>query len=98
MANKPEKSPKVILIEEHYASIRDTLTWNADRLNRLCAAAQLTYAELAALVRYPHWQLVRAAATNQFPPPVELHLTLIEQWVFRPLGQRQIFPNILSHD
>ncbi len=89
---------KVALIEEHYASIADTLSWNADRMDRLCAAAQITHAELAALIRYPLPRLLDSAASNHFTGTVELHLTLIEQWVFRQLGQRQIFPNILSHD
>lgn len=93
-----DKSSKQVLIETHYANIADTLTWTADRLNRLCSAAQVTHEELATILRFPARQLHNAAAANRFPPTVELHLTLMEQFVFKELGRKQIFPNVLSHD
>lgn len=73
---------KQFLIEQHYLSMGDELDWTVNRLNRLCAAIQLTPVELGAYLRLPPHQMKRYVAANRFPATVELHLCMIERAAF----------------
>jgi hypothetical protein len=88
---KPYETTKRFLIQEHYRGIAEDLTWDVNRYRRLCAALQLTEAELAAFIRFPLAQLRQALRKNSFPETVELHLTLIERSVF-PSSKSPVFP------
>ncbi len=82
---------KQFLIEQHYASIDEELTWTVNRLHRLCTALQFTVSELAAYLRIRPHDMARWCDRNQFPPTVELHLTLIERAAL-PNAKPPVFP------
>lgn len=86
-----DRTTKEFLIQQHYENIKEELTWDTNRLIRLCAACGVTLSELAAAIRFDPGQMGRCASVNQFPPTVELHLTMIERTVFR-LTKPPLFP------
>jgi hypothetical protein len=90
MSDDPRRSTRVLLFEEHYANL-DDLRWTVDRLRRVCAALQLTEFELGAMIRMRIPDMARCLQKNRFPPPIELHLTLIERSIF-PNSKPPVFP------
>lgn len=88
----PRRSTRVLLFEEHYAGLGEDLDWDVDRLHRLCSALQLTEFELAAMIRVRQTDMNRYLQKNNFPPTIELHLTLIERAIF-PSSKPPVIPS-----
>lgn len=90
-----DPTTKSFLIRQHYADLKEELTWKPDRVNRLCAACGVTLGELAETIRFEPGKMSRCMAQGFFPPTVELHLSMIERAVFR-IRSRPLLPAALS--
>lgn len=89
----PRRTTKLFLIETHYEKLADDLEWNAERFRRLAQALGLTVHELGALCRLRLHQTESYMKSDSFPPPVELHLTIISRTIF-PSSRPPVFPDL----
>lgn len=89
---KVEEGAKVFLIEQHYADHQEDFDWTWDRFLRLCAALQARPDEMVTALRWSPAEMRKAKQTNKFPGPVELHLTMWENYVYRKLNFKKTLP------
>lgn len=93
MSEDARITAKYRLIDLHYEAQADELRWTAHRFRRLAAALQLTTYELGALIRLRVHQTEGYLKKDAFPPPAELHLTLIERALL-PSSKPPVFPSL----
>jgi hypothetical protein len=89
----PRYTSKLRRIQLHYRGLAEELAWTPARFRRLAGILRLTVHEVGALIRLSPGQTDRILESGAFPPPVELHLTLIERTVF-PSSTDPLFPDL----
>lgn len=85
------ETSRLLLIQTHYKTLGDSLSWNAERFRRLAEALKLSSIELGALFRLTPGQTRGYLKQDAFPPTVELHLTILSRAVM-PTTAAPIFP------
>lgn len=89
----PRYTSKLRRIQLHYQGLGDELAWTPARFRHLAGLLRLTVHEVGALIRITPSQTDTYLRSGNFPPPVELHLTLIERTVFPP-STTSVFPDL----
>ena len=69
-----------LLIDIHYKELGVKELWDARRVERLCSLLKVTQGELASMMMFPHSDMEKCMGLDEFPGPVCLLLTLIENY------------------
>ena len=91
MRKSEHETVRLLLIEAHYETLGDQLSWNAERFRKLAEAAHMTVFELGAVFRLTTTETARYLRQDQFPATVELHLTLFSRFLL-PSSGAPVFP------
>ena len=93
MEDDPRRTTRLFLIESHYEALGDDLEWSVRRFEHLAGTLGLSVWELGALCRLSISRTESCLKARKFPPPVELHLTLIARLVY-PSSKPPVFPSL----
>lgn len=88
----PRYTAKLRLIQLHYEGMAERLDWTPSRFRRLAGGMCLTVHELGAFIRLTPSQTDLYLRKGAFPPPIELHLSMIEQTLL-PTSKPSPFPD-----
>jgi|SRR5690625_196761 len=86
---------KEFLISDHWYRLRHALTFDRERILRLCEAMQVTPRELAMMVRYQPGSSNSWIRNSRPHPSVELHFLMFERaalGMLSPEADKPLFP------
>jgi hypothetical protein len=69
-----------LLIDIHYKDLGIQEMWDTRRVDRLCSLLKVTRDELASMIMFEHSEMDKCIKLGEFPGPVCLLLTLVENF------------------
>lgn len=74
-----------LLIDIHYKEMGIEEIWDTRRVERLCSLMNITEGELASMMLVKHKDMEKYLKQDNFPGPVCLLLTIIENYAVSPI-------------